>query len=75
MPRAPKAQLIEAETEDAPKQTIGAAITDVLTQHDALTTSAIAEAVVAVGKDVNNRAISSAGGEWSLKKSCSKRGG
>jgi hypothetical protein len=92
VPRSPKAQPIEAAeepvAEDASKQTIGAAIADVLTQHGALSASAIAEQVVAAGKDVNNRAISfalqalkkrglvkSAGGEWSLKKTRSKRGG
>ncbi len=92
VPRVPKAEPIEAMAEepadeDAPKQTIGAAITDVLTQHGALTASAIAEAVVASGKDINNRAVSfalqalkkrglvkSAGGEWSLKGGRRKRG-
>jgi hypothetical protein len=91
-PRSSKAQAIETEaveTEDAtPKQTIGAAITDVLTQHGALSASAIAEQVVAAGKDINNRAVSfalqalkkrglvkTAGGEWSLKKTRAKRGG
>ncbi|WP_161607323.1 winged-helix domain-containing protein [Methyloferula stellata] len=93
-PRATKAQAIEsaaekaASEEAAPKQTIGAAITDVLAQHGALSASAIAEQVVAAGKDINNRSVSfalqslkkrglvkTAGGEWSLKKTRSKRGG
>lgn len=94
VPRAAKAQAVEPAAEEtgpedaAPKQTIGAAITDVLTQHGALSASAIAEQIVAAGKDVNNRAVSfalqslkkrglvkTAGGEWSLKKTRSKRGG
>jgi hypothetical protein len=88
VPRSPKAQPTEAVAEPAPKQSIGAAITDVLIQHEALSASAIAEQVVAAGKDVSNRAISfalqslkkrglvkTAGGEWSLKKTRSKRGG
>jgi hypothetical protein len=94
VPRASKVQAVEpaaVETgpeEAAPKQTIGAAITDVLSQHGALSASAIAEHVVAAGKDINNRAVSfalqalkkrglvkTAGGEWSLKKTRRKRGG
>ncbi len=98
VPRSPKAKTTKAAfeepvaeesgAEDAPKQTIGAAITHVLTQHGALSASAIAEAIVASGKEVNNRAVSfalqalkkrglvkTAGGEWTLKKTRSKRGG
>jgi hypothetical protein len=91
VPRVPKAQAIEGVVEEpvaeeAQKRTIGAAISDVLTQHSALSASAIAEQIVAAGKDVNNRAVSfalqalkkrglvkSAGGEWSLKKTRLKR--
>jgi ribosomal protein L9 len=83
----PKAEAEVAETADRPpQQTIGAAITDVLNQHGALSASAIAEQIIASGKDINNRAVSfalqamkkrglvkTASGEWSLQKKRSKR--
>jgi ribosomal protein L9 len=75
-----EAEAAPAPVEDASAQTIGAAITAVLQQHGTLSAKAIASAVQAAGKDVNNRAISfalqamkrsgrakSVGGEWSLK--------
>jgi len=79
--KVPVAKAKTAESADRPpQQTIGAAITEVLQQHGALSASAIAEQVVAAGKDINNRAISfalqamkkrglvkTANGEWSLK--------
>lgn len=39
-------------------QTIGAAITEVLTQRGALSVKEIAEQITSAGRDINNRAIS-----------------
>jgi hypothetical protein len=77
----------KADAEPVRHQTIGAAITDVLQRHGALSASAIAEQIVATGRDINNRAVSfalqalkkkglvkSADGEWSLGKARAKRG-
>jgi len=82
----PVADKANAEPESQP--TIGAAITDVLQRHGTLSASAIAEQIVATGRDINNRAVSfalqalkkkglvkSAGGEWSLGKARAKRKG
>jgi len=68
------------ESAAKPQQTIGGAITEVLQEHGMLAAKAIASAIQASGKDINNRAVSfalqamkkrglvkSAGGEWSLK--------
>jgi len=62
------------------KMTIGNAIQTVLGQHGALSVGGIAEQIQALGRDINNRAISftlqalkkrnlvkSVNGEWSLK--------
>ncbi len=78
----------EPAEEPASRSTIGAAIAEVLQQHGALSAAAIAEQIVATGRDINNRAVSfalqalkkkglvkSAGGEWSLGKARAKRGG
>jgi len=67
-------------------QTIGATITEILSQHGTLSVKAIAEYVGAAGRDINNRSLSftlqamkkrglvkSADGEWTLMKSRSKR--
>lgn len=82
LPKAVKAEEATAPVEDTPaaSQTIGAAITAVLQEHGTSSAKAIASAVQASGKDINNRAISfalqamkkrglvkSADGEWSLK--------
>lgn len=83
----PVAKARKAAPEPEKPATIGAAITDVLQQHGTLSAAAIAEQIVATGRDINNRAVSfalqalkkrglvkSAGGEWSLGKARAKRG-
>jgi hypothetical protein len=63
------------------KQTIGAAITEILGKYGALSAAGIAEQIVATGRDINNRAVSfalqalkkrglvkGANGEWTLVK-------
>ncbi len=68
------------------QQTIGATITDILSQHGTLSVKAIAEHVTAAGRDINNRSLSftlqamkkrglvkSADGEWTLAKGRSRR--
>ena len=42
----------------APRQTIGAAISEVLDQHGALSAADIAERIKATGRDINNRTVS-----------------
>ncbi len=67
-------------------QTIGATITEILSQYGTLSVKAIAEHVGAAGRDINNRSLSftlqamkkrglvkSADGEWTLTKGRSKR--
>jgi hypothetical protein len=62
------------------RQTIGAAITEVLDQHGALSAAEIAERIKATGRDISNRTVSfslqalkkrglvkSADGKWTLK--------
>lgn len=62
------------------RQTIGAAIGEVLDQHGALSAAEIAERIKATGRDINNRTVSfslqalkkrglvkSADGKWTLK--------
>jgi ribosomal protein L9 len=75
----------EAASEGAPRQTIGAAITEVLDQHGSLSAAEIAEQVKAAGRDITNRTVSfalqalkkrglakSADGKWSPAKARSK---
>ncbi len=75
----------EAAGEGAPRQTIGAAITEVLDQHGSLSAAEIAEHVKAAGRDITNRTVSfalqalkkrglakSAEGKWSPAKARSK---
>jgi hypothetical protein len=75
----------EATGEAAPRQTIGAAITEVLDQHGSLSAAEIAEHVKAAGRDITNRTVSfalqalkkrglakSADGKWSPAKARSK---
>ena len=75
----------EAPGEGAPRQTIGAAITEVLDQHGSLSAAEIAEHVKAAGRDITNRTVSfalqalkkrglakSAEGKWSSAKARSK---
>jgi ribosomal protein L9 len=75
----------EAAGEGAPRQTIGAAITEVLDQHGSLSAAEIAEHVKAAGRDITNRTVSfalqalkkrglakSAEGKWSSTKARSK---
>ncbi len=75
----------EAPGEAVPRQTIGAAITEVLEQHGALTAAEIADRVKAAGRDITNRTVSfalqalkkrglakSAEGKWSSAKARSR---
>ncbi|MBA3726610.1 MAG: hypothetical protein H0W86_09190 [Armatimonadetes bacterium] len=68
------------------RQTIGAAIADVLGQHGALSAAEIADRIKAAGRDISNRAVSfslqalkkrglvkSADGRWTLPKARSRR--
>jgi hypothetical protein len=68
------------------RQTIGAAIADVLGQHGALSSAEIGDHIRATGRDINNRAVSfslqalkkrgfvkSADGKWALPKVRSRR--
>jgi Ribonuclease R winged-helix domain len=70
----------KAHEPSAAPQTIGAAISEVLGQHGALSAAAIAEHIKATGQDVSNRSVSFAlqalkrrglakntDGEWALK--------
>ncbi len=72
--------------EAASQQTIGATITDVLSEHGSLSVKAIGAQIAALGRVINNRAISfslqamkkrglvkSADGEWTLARGRSKR--
>jgi len=80
-PKAPKASAA-AEA----RQTIGAAITEVIDRHGALSAAEIAEHVKATGRDINNRTVSFAlqalkkrgrakntDGKWSLPKARGRR--
>ena len=70
----------------APRQTIGAAISEVLDQHGALSAADIAERIKATGRDINNRTVSFAlqalkkrglaknkDGKWTPSKTRSRR--
>jgi Ribonuclease R winged-helix domain len=69
-----------------PRQTIGAAISEVLDQHGALSAADIAERIKATGRDINNRTVSfalqalkkrglakSKDGKWTPSKTRSRR--
>jgi hypothetical protein len=53
-PKGPKA----ASSQTQPRQTIGAAITEVLGQHGPLLAAEIAERIKATGREINNRTVS-----------------
>jgi hypothetical protein len=53
-PKGPKA----ASSQTQPRQTIGAAITEVLGQHGLLLAAEIAERIKATGREINNRTVS-----------------
>jgi hypothetical protein len=85
MPKPKAKRKPEAAGEGAPRQTIGAAITEVLDQHGPLSAAEIAEQVKAAGRDITNRTVSfalqalkkrglakSAEGKWSSAKARSK---
>jgi hypothetical protein len=59
-PKALKPQSIKPQTSEAtePRQTMGAAVTEVLDQHGALSATEISEHIKATGRDINNRAVS-----------------
>lgn len=76
----------EAEGQPEARQTIGAAIADVLGEHGPLSVAEIAEHVKAAGRDINNRTVSfslqalkkrglvkGADGKWALPKARAKR--
>jgi ribosomal protein L9 len=76
----------EANNQEDARQTIGAAIADVLGQHGALSAAEIADRIKAAGRDISNRAVSfslqalkkrglvkSADGRWTLPKARSRR--
>jgi predicted transcriptional regulator len=76
----------EAGDEPEARQTIGAAIVDVLGQQGALSVADIAEQIKATGRDISNRTVSfslqalkkrglvkGADGKWTLPKSVSRR--
>jgi ribonuclease R-like protein len=76
----------EASDQSKSRQTIGAAIADVLGQHGALSAAEIADRIKAAGRDISNRAVSfslqalkrrglvkSADGRWTLPKARSRR--
>jgi len=84
----PKARTPKAKaTEEAPaRQTIGAAIAEVLTEHGALAVGEIADFINAAGREINKRAVSfslqalkrrgvvtSADGKWMLPKARSRQ--
>jgi hypothetical protein len=69
------------------RQTIGAAITEVLDQHGPLSAAEIAETIKATGREIDNRSVSFAlqtlkkrglakntGGKWSAPKARGRRG-
>ena len=75
----PSGQPTASEPAEA-RQTIGAAVADVLDQHGSLSAAEIAEHIKAAGRDINNRAVSfslqalkkrglvkTANGKWTLK--------
>ncbi|PNG26611.1 hypothetical protein [Methylocella silvestris] len=75
----------KASAEGAPRQTIGAAISEVLDKHGALPAADISEQIKATGRDINNRMVSFAlqamkkrglvknsDGKWSTAKPRSK---
>ncbi|ACK50691.1 conserved hypothetical protein [Methylocella silvestris BL2] len=75
----------KASAEGAPRQTIGAAISEVLDKHGALPAAEISEQIKATGRDINNRMVSFAlqamkkrglvknsDGKWSTAKPRSK---
>jgi hypothetical protein len=94
-PRAKSAKAIEIEEEESEpvatkasggRQTIGAAIIEILGEHGALPVGGIAEQIQASGRDITNRAISftlqalkkrslvkSVDGEWTLPKPRGRR--
>jgi hypothetical protein len=53
----PKAKPVVEETSEK-RQTVGGAVTEVLTGHDPMTVGEIANAVIASGRPIDNRAIS-----------------
>ncbi|WP_036261359.1 winged-helix domain-containing protein [Methylocapsa aurea] len=76
----------EPSEEGAARQTIGAAIANVLGQHGALSVGEIADLIKATGRDITNRTISfslqalkkrglvkGADGKWSLPKTRSRQ--
>jgi hypothetical protein len=76
----------QASNQEEARQTIGAAIADVLGQHGALSAAEIADRIKAAGRDISNRAVSfslqalkkrglvkSADGRWTLPKARSRR--
>ncbi|WOJ90544.1 winged-helix domain-containing protein [Methylocapsa polymorpha] len=76
----------EASEEPEARQTIGAAIIEVLGQQGALSVADIAEQIKATGRDISNRTVSfslqalkkrglakGADGKWTLPKSGSRR--
>jgi predicted transcriptional regulator len=76
----------EASDEPEARQTIGAAIVDVLGQQGTLSVADIAEQIKATGRDISNRTVSfslqalkkrglvkGADGKWTLPKSVSRR--
>jgi hypothetical protein len=80
----PKSQKA-ASSQTQPRQTIGAAITEVLGQHGPLPAAEIAERIKATGREINNRTVSFAlqalkkrglakntDGKWSPPKARSK---
>nr|WP_322847432.1 hypothetical protein [Methylocella tundrae] len=82
----PKLKGKKASEPDAARQTIGAAIADVLDQHGPLLAAEIAEHVKATGRDINNRTVSFAlqalkkrglakntDGKWAAPKARSRR--
>ncbi|WP_026607728.1 winged-helix domain-containing protein [Methylocapsa acidiphila] len=86
--RAPKRTAAPSEAEPQPegRQTIGAAIAEVLDQHGALSVAEIAEQIKAAGRDISNRTVSfslqalkkrglvkGVDGKWTLPKARAKR--
>ncbi len=85
-PQPAAAEQSDSTHEAGSQQTIGATITDVLREHGSLSVKAIGTQIAAMGRNINNRAISfslqamkkrglvkSADGEWTLAKGRSKR--
>lgn len=86
---APKATRRERPTASEPaegRQTLGAVISEVLAQQEALSATDIAERIKATGRDVNNRSVSFAlqalkkqgrvkntGGKWAVPKTRGRR--